>query len=87
VEHCRDAGAIADDLLEVVLAENLFAQVDVFAFELRLEPIDLLVLTHVLDRQRELIGDFLKQFRLRLAVFHRPLASQVQRADALPAHD
>ena len=80
-------GAAADDLLEVVLAEDLFAQVDVLAFELRLEAADLLVLAHVLDRERQLVGDLLQEFGFRLAVLHRLHAAEVQRADARAAHD
>jgi len=39
-----------------LLAKNLLAQVDVLAFELRLEAANLLVLAHVLDRERHLVG-------------------------------
>ena len=87
VEHGGELRAAADDLLEVVLAEDLFAQIHVLALELRLQPADLLVLAHVLDGERQLVGDFLQELSLGLVVLHRPLAAQVQRADALAAHD
>ncbi len=87
VEYGIDRRAAADDLLEIVFAEDFFAQVDVFPFELCFEMPDLLVLAHVLDRERQLVGDLLQQFCLGLAVLHGALAAEVQRADALAAND
>ena len=61
----HERGAVADNLLEIVFAENLFPQIDVLAFELRFQPADSSVLAHVLDRERQLVRHFLQQLRLR----------------------
>ena len=67
----QESGAVADNLLEIVFVGNLFSQIDVLAFELRLQPADFFVLAHVFDRERQLVRDFPQQLRLGRAILHR----------------
>jgi hypothetical protein len=53
--------AAPDDLVEVVFAMYLLTEIDTLALEDRREPRDLLIGLHVLDDERDLVGDFLEE--------------------------
>src|SRR5229473_3650709 len=76
--------AASDDLVEVVLAMYLLTEIGALTLEGGLERRDLLVSFHVLDSQRDLVGDFLEEGSVGFRVLMWIDAGDGQGADALP---
>ena len=83
----QERWAVADQLGKVVLAVDLFLEIDALALEAGLERCDLLVGLHVFDGQRDLVRDLAEEPGVRLRVLARIDAGDGQDADASAVHD
>ena len=91
LQHPAEGGALPDDLAEVVLGADLLLEVGILLGELVLERLDLpegrldlLESQGVLDRHGHLIGDKLKEARVRRLVDGRLPGREDQRAQPPP---
>src|ERR1700722_1238604 len=80
-ERGQEHGAIANDLLEVVLAADFLLQVNVLFLQLGLEAANFLVGLHILNRQYDLVRHFLQEHGVLIRIpIHFP-AYQAERTD------
>src|SRR5207237_3124888 len=81
VEHAAERAAPTDDFVELMLAQNLVLQGELFAGELRVQLLDPFVGTRVTNRNRDLAGDARQQRELIGGKYAWRERAQVERAE------